>query len=517
MKIRSNEKGSTLVACLTTILIISAVGANVLYNCATRYNTTANHVRAWKEALQAAEAGGDIAYAECRKAINGTPFGGASWIKDNTAATPTWTSSPAPFGQNGSLTSTVTVDEFTQIQGSRYYRIRASGTARLAGLNRVGMDSSMSSLRRGDNFLRQIDFKVDHFKARFGDGDSTTGTITPVPHPQVTRRIELIAAPVLPFEGAIKADGSFAGPGSAGRVDSYDSHNGAYQFVANNPSHPWYEDSRNGNVAVNSPNFVQGGPIYGDVGTNGGNVTRTNTNISGSIDNTISFDLPEQKEPTIPVGNPAIGTDLSTITPTATASNPSTPNWVRYTGNFHNVNISALNDGAGSPVETYINVIVSGDVGDVTVPKGVTLRVYFKGNVNTKARDLVNDNVDGATGVKKQVWNADGTAARNADNSLKFVASDHVSRAGHMQFYGISPANGGTQTINIGPPGNVWATFYAPDANMYLTGNPDWYGAIVCKSFEGNGNTGFHYDKALAGLIGDPIDYRIAHYVEDVR
>jgi len=29
-------------------------------------------------------------------------------------------------------------------------------------------------------------------------------------------------------------------------------------------------------------------------------------------------------------------------------------------------------------------------------------------------------------------------------------------------------------------------------------------------------DTGFRFDKALAG-IGAPIDYRIAHYIEDVR
>lgn len=516
MKIQSQESGSTLIAVLSTILIISVIGGNILYNCATRYNTSSNHVRAWKEALHAAEAGGDIGYAECRKAIDGTPFDGAGWTRDTSVSTPTWHATPAAFGKDGSLTSKVTVDQFEN-QGSRYFRIRSIGTARLAGLTRVGMDSSMSSLRRGDNYLRHIDFKTDHFKAAFGDGDGNGVAIEPVAHPQVTRRIELVAVPVLPFEGALKADGSFAGPGSAGVVDSYDSRNGAYQFVANNPSHPWYEDSRNGNVAVNSPNFTQGGPIYGDVATNGGNVTRSNTNISGAIDNTVSFDLPDQKEPVIPVGNPAIGSNLNHITPTASASNPFTPNWVRYTGNFDNVTMAPLTDGSGNPVETYINVIVNGNVGDVTVPKGVTLRVYFKGNLSAKARDLENNNVDGATGVKKQVWNADGTAARNPDNTLKYVASDNVSRAGHMQFYGITPPAGVTQTISISPPGDMWATIYAPDANMSLTGNPDWFGAIVCKNFTGNGNTGFHYDKALAGVIGDPIDYRIAHYVEDVR
>jgi len=113
----------------------------------------------------------------------------------------------------------------------------------------------------------------------------------------------------------------------------------------------------------------------------------------------------------------------------------------------------------------------------------------------------VNNNVDGAAGVK----NADGTPSTN------------VSRAGHLQFVGISPSGSTTQDIDISPPGDLYATFYAPDANFRLTGNPDVFGAIVCKNFTGNGNTGFHFDKALRGTAGPPVDYRIAHYIEDVR
>jgi hypothetical protein len=49
-----------------------------------------------------------------------------------------------------------------------------------------------------------------------------------------------------------------------------------------------------------------------------------------------------------------------------------------------------------------------------------------------------------------------------------------------------------------------------------LHGNPDLTGAIVCKTFYGNGNTSWHYDRAL-DTEGDAVDYRIASYVEDIR
>ena len=50
---------------------------------------------------------------------------------------------------------------------------------------------------------------------------------------------------------------------------------------------------------------------------------------------------------------------------------------------------------------------------------------------------------------------------------------------------------------------------------MSMIGNPDIFGAIVCNSFTGNGNTGFHYDKEIINSI--PIDYQVASYIEDIR
>ena len=53
-------------------------------------------------------------------------------------------------------------------------------------------------------------------------------------------------------------------------------------------------------------------------------------------------------------------------------------------------------------METYVNVVVTGDVGDVLIAKGVNAKIWFTGNMSAKARDLDNLNVDGpANGVYK--------------------------------------------------------------------------------------------------------------------
>jgi hypothetical protein len=503
----------------------------VLLNCTTRYNVSSKQVKGWKEALYAAEGGADIAFSEVRKLVNipSTAFLSGGW-------TPTPGSFPIGngpyyFGQklangNGSLQANVTVDRLTATlsgQPEYYYRIRSQGTARLFGLPRVGMDDRMDNVTRGDSLLRKIDFKYDHFKATYGDGDGNGKAIQTVSNPQVTRRIETIAVPQFStlFTYALKLGNAFSGPGSAGVVDSYDSKNFlkpgyAYNRADDtNPASPYYADSRSGDVSVGTASFSEGGPIYGNVTTNGGNVTHAGANISGTIDNSVPFTIPPLVIPNTGVGSgftTGSGTtlDLSTA-PAGTGTTPLAPATYVYSSLSSGLTITGRTVGGNgpnknAPIETYVTIVVgsagstTGDVGNITIGAGVNAKIYFTGSLNVKARDLVNNNVDGAVGV----YNADGTP------------SIDYSRAGHMQFYGISPTDGSMQSIAIAPPGNVYATIYAPSGVISLTGNPDWYGAVVARSFTGNGNTGFHYDKQIAG-DGIATDYQVASYIEDIR
>ena len=504
---------------LCTILIISLIGANVLLNCTTRYNVSSKQVKGWKEALYAAEGGADIAFSEVRKFVSspGTAFLSGGW-------TPTPGSFPignGPYylGQklangNGSLQANVTVDRLTATlsgQPEYYYRIRSQGTATLLGLPRVGMDDRMDSVTKGDSLLRKIDFKYDHFKATYGDGDGNGLAIQTVSNPQITRRIETIAVPQFStlFSG-LETTGTFYGPGSAGLIDSYDSKNGPYTFVANNPSGQHYNDSHNGNVSDGTSTFTEFGPIYGNVTTNGGTVThKSNGTISGTIDNNVAFTVPPVVRPDTTSYTPGSGSTLNLPTGT-TVANPATYYYSSLSDGLtiNGQNVASGLPNAGKPAETYVTIVVgsagatTGDVGGrIIVGTGVNAKIYFTGDLNTKARDLVNNNVDGATGI----YNADGTP------------STDYSQAGHLQFYGVSPGDGSTEAISISPPGNVYAAFYAPNADFTVNGNPDIFGAVVCHNYYNNGNTGFHYDKQLGLLLGPVTDYQIASYIEDIR
>jgi hypothetical protein len=475
---RSTEEGNVLICALCTILIISLIGANVLQNCTTRFNVSSSQVRSWKESLFAAEAGGDIAYAEIRRTVLDPTHAFTGWTNSGAVHT----SPVTTFGANDLATSSV-VDLFyyDPATGNPWFRSRTKGTAPVDGLPRTGMDDRMGAGTRGDSLLRKIDFRTDHFVATYGpNGDGVGKTIVAVPRPQITRRLEQILAPVTPFEAAIKCTGSFYGLGSAAQVDSYNSKNGAYYFCANNPADPRFSDSRSGSVEIGTPVAEVNGMLYGNLSTNGGTIV-PNQYITGTIDNNVPFTCPPFRMPTdmpAPQPSPTSVTTTITITPPApgTAAQP-----IYYL--LSQLSGKLIINPSGSD-QTYVAVHVTNDMtAHINVKPNVHVKIFFDGNMDVKGRDIDNE----------------------------------TNLAANLQYYAISPANPATsQFIHIDPPGDFAATFYAPSADVVLHGNPDLIGAMVCKTFYGNGNTSWHYDRAL-DTEGDAVDYRIVSYVEDIR
>lgn len=476
-----SQRGNVLLCVLGTILVVSIIGGNVLLNCVTRFNAASSQVRSWKESLYAAEAGGDVAFAEVRKTILDPSHAFSGWNYTGGV----YSNSPITFGRDNLTTSSQIDNFYWDFNGNPWYRIRVKGTAPVMGLRRVTMDDRMGVGTRGDSLLRKIDFRFDHFVAAYGPNGNNVGkAIVPVSQPQVTRRVELLAGPITPFEAAIKCSGTFYGLGNAAQVDSYNSNNGAYYFCANNPSDPHFSDSRSGSVEIGSAVATVRGMLYGNVATNGGTIVRSQY-ITGTIDNNVPMTIPPFYLPTdfpTPQSSPTHtngkGNSSTIINPPAAGTSASPTFYL-----FSSFNSDLIVNAYGT-AQTYVDIHVTNDItGSVNVKPNVHLRIFFDGNVNLKANDLINGS----------------------------------NLAANLQFYGISPANPNTvQQVNIDPPGNFAATFYVPSADFTMNGNPDVIGAIVCKSFYGNGNTSWHYDRALDN-VGNAVDYRIVSYVEDVR
>src|SRR5947207_1230256 len=475
---KAGEFGNVLLCTLCTILVVSLIGGSVLLNCTTRFNVSSNQVRGWKEALQAAEAGGDVAYNEIRKTVLDPSNAFVGWTNSGT----TYTNSAITLGTDSMTTnSTVDIFYYDVFTGNPWYRMRTKGTAPIRGLRRTGMDERMITGARGDSILRKIDFNYDHFIATYGaNGDGVGKTLVPVPQPQVTRRIEQIAGAITPFEAAIKCIGTFYGLGDAALIDSYDSRNGLYHFAANNPLDPVYGDSRSGNVEIDTAVATVRGWVYGDVATNGGSIVRSQY-ITGTIDNNVPFSVPPFYLPRyLPLPQPSPTTVVNTvsITPPA-AGSAANPTFYLLSSLSAPLTVNSF-----GTQKTYVAIHVTNNItGSIDIKPQVQLKVFVDGSMDVKGRDIINES---------------GIAA-------------------NLQYYAISPPDPATpQHININPPGNFAAVFYAPGADLTINGNPDLTGATVCKTFYANGNVTWHYDREL-GQEGDAVDYRIASYVEDIR
>jgi hypothetical protein len=613
----NSKQGSTLVVAICVLTVISIIAAGVLANANARYNVGSKAVKAWKEALYAAEAGGDLAFNEIRKPYLSTP--GASfasgWVLNDASAPPANPgSATAPdyaigygntaptFGTNNNLSAKVTVDKLGNLPGNSttyYYRIRSLGIAQMFGLKRTGMNDALQessgthfssgtgSRGNGDSLLRKIDYNYDHFKATYGYGDALPSTgatssngkasvaVSDSNHGQVMRRVEMVAVPMMPIEGAVKTVG---GAYNFPTVDSYNSANGAYpgSNCAITPTCTAYADARNGNVVDGSSTF--NGTVYGDVTTNGGNADKNH--VSGVIDNNV---------PVAPVANwaeptsfPAVTTAPSTLTPPAQEIAPTgnTPVDSRQQRTFYyhysslgsiTINPAPALDStglSGGVVETYVNIKVDGAVTSdtITVGKGVFAKIYFHGNVSAKANTFDNNNTEPLTGVMlprtgtmtlssasptmtstdvtftasdvgKQVRGIgissgttiasfvnpstvtlSATPSYNGTQSAVtlggYTASTNTSEADH--FWMIGEGTNQSIALGSGSPQTTYVVWYAPNADFTVNGNPDFVGAFVVKSMTGNGNNSLHFDKALLNA-GSPLDYRIASFVEDIR
>src|SRR6476659_7419504 len=552
IQIHHRDDGHILVCALCTIVIVSLIGANVLVNCITHYNVTAKQLKGWKEALYAAEAGGDAGFDEVRKALDplSLPFTTDGWAAAPSPAPtpgPAWTKTISGFGQEGNLSTTVTIDQLPDPTGTiptPFFRIRAVGTAKLFGLPRVGLSdqfrvggpnfvANSASRGVGDTLLRKIDFKYDHFKASYGDGDGHNLSLSTVTFPQITRRIELVAVPkYFVFGGAMRVVNMFDGPGSTGFIDSYNSKNptnpnpssprvvkyhvpgpNTTSYYGSNPANSTYlADAHDGDGSVGTKNFAESGPIWGGVVTNGGNVSHPVYQVTGTIDNNVPFTVPPLPAPDttgFTAGNSGTGAD------TATGTSESSPTGFVYSGITGSKTIKNGNAGSSAFPYAYAKIVVNGDItGRITVERGVTAEIWFTGNMKVKAGDLDNQNVDRGTKTANP-----GSLGVPPLTPPTPADDPNPSRVGHMKFFGISPTiSGVTQTIEIDPPGNIFATFYAPSADITVTGDTDIFSAIVGRSFSGTGNTGFHYDKALNKVdIGVVTDYQVVSYVEDIR
>ena len=544
---RIRQNASTLVLTLAFLAILAATAAFTLRRVSPRYQLAAQ-AGAWQEARLSAEAGIDVALADVTK--NATGFTDGSWSGWKQSAAPgaapvvsgllntvgsltTGLTSSLPGGLGSTVTQALAstlsqvnsvlsvlgnpvrvsapifLDNVPSVAASdrptnvdvqlwavyptpspyyRWFRLRAMATCAIPPVARLAAPDSLEP-----PFRR---YSLHDIRPQLLKDD--VGTPMNVPTPNTSRIIEVLVEPVLPFELALLTEQSLSlGTSGTWAVDSYDSRDP--QKSAPGGLYPGQNSAMvqsNGNIASNAgrPANSLYGPLVaangtlvrGGVATNGGDdpSTPSHENVSGAgrIDPTrVQSDFYRQMPP---FSRPTGGVFQTPPLPGQAyiADSASQPSQYLITQNLNAFSVTGPADGSPGAVILMVNGDLDVPTGTISIPANVTVQIFVEGNVDFHNRSI------------------------------------NTSRPpGQLQIYGEN-AQGQKRTVLAYGNAAISAAFYGPDYDVSLDGNVDWSGSVAAHSFEmvGGGTGGFHYDEAL-GMVGAPISFRIARYVEDVR
>jgi hypothetical protein len=517
---RSRRQASTLVLAVGTIAILTFMAAYTLRKAGPKFRM-AYQTAAWQEARLSAEAGVDVAMGELsRNAAGPAPEQWAGWKQSNgglivpalAATLNTINSILSLLGGSARISQPIFLDNLSVSGGGgtpaevdvqlwavypsassqrRWFRIRSMATCALPPPAYIAPDILDAPLRRYS--LRTVRPQLRK------DDVGEPMTIQP---PSVSRTVEVLVEPILPFELAIFTDQSLSlGTSGTWGVDSYDSRDP----LKSNPdgTYPGRNSPKvqeNGNIANNHGRpagslygpliAANGAHVRGAVATNGGDDPKTEahenvTGTAGLDPSRVRDDFFREMKPMarpatrLILPNPPLGLPFI-------AGPESAPTQYLASRNLGAFSVAPMPAG----VKGAVVIMVNGDLdiasGTITIPPGVTVQIYVRGNIDFHSSSIN-------------------------------LGTDSSQRAAQLQIYG---EDSGTERRTLRADGNatICAAFYGPSYDVKLAGNVEWFGSVGARSFEmlGGGTGGFHYDEAL-GTVGAPISFRIARYVEDVR
>jgi hypothetical protein len=496
------QRGSALLASSLSLFVLSAIAGTALLSISGKLATPHRSI-AWNEALAVAEAGIDCAVADLTGLLpdvrlstqEGLALGaptippnlitalgiGSQGVNLSQGVTLSYEAATLTHGGEGAGRASAmlmldvlplstllggqplslggllgTLSNPTTLLGGgpdlRLVRLRSRGTVWLAGPRRADVEKLDAKLRRPT--------LVWDRESRLRAGA-----------PNISREVEVLLRPVLPFQNAVATTGGFSAPSAQALFDSFNSltpltSTGSRYDPAKRLSH--------GDLSIGGSHAILAGTVRGDVRTGGANL-QPGPNISGTVDNAHSERLPVLRTPTWSP-NTLVPTHITGTTSAAAGSNL-VPTRIK-TGNLSGtlrITRGLLNLG------THVEIWITGDItGGIEIPDGVQAKIYVEGQVRMNVGRLVNGS----------------------------------GQAANLQIYGIGddPASG-ARGFELGI-GELAAAIYVPTHHVTFTGDGHFSGAVAGASFTANDAVKIHYDEALGLNVGPVLRYAIASYVE---
>jgi Tfp pilus assembly protein PilX len=319
------------------------------------------------------------------------------------------------------------------------------------------------------------------------------------------------------------------------KTDSYDSSVGPPTGAGNSTEASGGDVGTNGNLHVEGSVDINGNlytPREGVGSCTAGSVTGLSgtcdpsdpTCVGSSIQSMVH--LPKAVMFPIPTFSTVPGTNTVTVNAATLGSTPVTaaavcasfvPPLVFGTNCDLQTSTGASAFGGALPAagQTYTKLVVGGTGADVTLPNMVVsngFEMIINGSSSPSQKVNINSlNVDGD--LTFQYPNNDASVIMQfAGNGLDptvapFALSDLGTWKQNKPYPGgtgwdasaLQIVYGGTAHLEMsGGNSQSAATIYAPNASFTLKGTQDFYGSILAKTVENNGNPGIHYDRRLS-------------------
>lgn len=512
-----HRRAGALIVTLSALTILTIAAAYTLRRVSPRFQMAAQ-AAAWQEARLAAESGIDVAFDDLSRNATGTQAGTwQGWQQTNSQGlvVPALDSTLSLvnsllslLGGTIKVSSPIFLDNLkvaspgnrptnvdvrlwavypTPSPYYRWYRLRSMATCALPPTAKSTFDALEGPLRR---------FSLRTVRPQLLKDD--TGSMMSIPTPNTSRVIEVLAEPMLPFELAILTNQSLSlGTSGSWVVDSFDSRDpnkSAPGGLYPGQSSPLVQS--NGNIANNAgrPGDSIYGPLIsangcvvrGAVATNGGDdpTTGDHENVSGATRIAPSLIRDDFYRAMKPFARPSSGIFLPPplLGLPYAPSDESRPTMYFVSGDLHSFQIAPWAGTGNGAVIIMVNGDLDVSSGTISIPSNVNAQIFVRGNIDFHDRPI-----------------------------------NRGGRAAQLQIYG-EETNGELRTVRAFGNANITAAFFGPEYDVHLMDAVNWTGSIAARSFEmvGGGTGGFHYDEAL-GVVGSPIGYRIARYVEDVR
>jgi hypothetical protein len=274
----------------------------------------------------------------------------------------------------------------------------------------------------------------------------------------VSRTVTVTVHPTTPFEWAILAKGQIDFKGNTPLVDSWNSDDGVYDATTNQRS--------NGTVGTDGSLINAGGldiwgsMITGPNGTvNAGSGFTMNSNDycravpTNTISNGLEVFIPSVSEPWV------MGSSGVTVVDNDDES-------IVVSGNtsleLDDLNGDMAITGSGTLI-LYVNEVSIGGGDDFTITptpgQNLSVIIYVKNDFDVAGNGIANT----------------------------------TGKATNLQIYCLPTC----AEVDLGGTSEFVGALYAPDSDVKLNGNEDYYGSVIAKTVFYNGTGSFHYDEAL--------------------